>query len=99
MRGPEGPAVTNAGCYLEVFPNERLTFTSALGPGFRPKPHQPDDVAFTAVISMETAGKGTKYSVLAMHPTEAVSKAHEKMGFHDGWGTALDQLVEMVKLL
>ena len=26
-------------------------------------------------------------------------KKHEDMGFHDGWGTALNQLVEVAKSL
>lgn len=53
--------------------------------------------AFTAVISLATHGKGTKYTALAMHKTEAERKSHEAMGFHDGWGKALDQLVDLVK--
>jgi hypothetical protein len=30
---------------------------------------------------------------LAMHGDEAGCKKHADMGFHDGWGKALDQLV------
>src|SRR5690242_2821697 len=36
MRSPEGEEFPNVGCYLEVVPNERLVWTNALGPGFRP---------------------------------------------------------------
>ena len=36
MRSPEGQLVPNTGCFLEVIPDERLVWTSALGPGFRP---------------------------------------------------------------
>jgi uncharacterized protein YndB with AHSA1/START domain len=46
---------------------------------------------------MEPHGKGTKYSALAMHGDEADAKKHAQMGFHDGWGKALDQLVAYVK--
>jgi uncharacterized protein YndB with AHSA1/START domain len=28
---------------------------------------------------------------------EAARKRHEEMGFHQGWGKALDQLVALVK--
>ena len=37
MRGPDGEENDNTGCYLEVVPNERLVWTGALGPGFRPQ--------------------------------------------------------------
>lgn len=101
MRSPEGQEFNNVGCYLEVVENERLAWTNALQPGFRPT-GQPaelpcDDLPFTAIISLETHGSGTKYTALAMHKDEAGRKAHEAMGFHDGWGKALDQLVALAK--
>ena len=37
MRAPDGEEYHNVGCYLEVVPNERLVWTGALGPGFRPQ--------------------------------------------------------------
>lgn len=51
----------------------------------------------TAVISLQPHGIGTRYTALAMHRDEAGRKQHEEMGFHDGWGAALDQLVAIVK--
>ncbi|MBS1212447.1 MAG: putative glutathione S-transferase-related transrane protein, partial [Proteobacteria bacterium] len=36
MRSPEGKELQNAGCYLEIVENERLVWTNALAPGFRP---------------------------------------------------------------
>ena len=41
--------------------------------------------------------RGTRYRVHLMHPTPATKQAHEKMGFHEGWGTCRDQLVAYVK--
>ena len=97
MRSPEGQEYPNLGCYLEVIENEKLVWTSSLGPGFRPLADAPD-VPFTAVISLEPVGTGsTKYSALAIHGSAQVTKAHEQMGFYDGWGTVLTQLVEYVK--
>jgi uncharacterized protein YndB with AHSA1/START domain len=32
-----------------------------------------------------------------IHGNEEDRKKHEAMGFHEGWGKALDQLVAMVK--
>jgi len=40
-------------------------------------------------------GQGhTKYTVIAIHQDREGAEAHLKMGFHEGWGKALDQLVE-----
>jgi uncharacterized protein YndB with AHSA1/START domain len=103
MRSPEGEDFPNIGCYLEVIEHERLSWTDALEAGFRPARAAADNMpgggltAFTAVITLAAAGKGTRYTALAMHKTEAERKAHEEMGFHDGWGKALDQLVEVVR--
>jgi uncharacterized protein YndB with AHSA1/START domain len=49
------------------------------------------------VITLEPKGTGTRYHVLAMHKDAATAKKHGDMGFHEGWGKALDQLVEMAK--
>jgi uncharacterized protein YndB with AHSA1/START domain len=97
MRGPDGEQQDNAGCYLEVIENERLVWTGALGPGFRP---QAGPMPFTAIIAMEPAGDGrTKYTAIAMHQDPEGAKQHADMGFHDGWGAALDQLVEYSKTM
>lgn len=96
MRSPEGQEFPGTGCYLEVIENERLIWTSALQPGFRPTPRS-DEMLFTAVISLEPQGKGTRYTAVAIHSNEEDCQKHAQMGFHDGWGKALDQLVAMVK--
>ena len=36
MRSPEGEEFPNTGCYLELVENEKLVFTDALAPGYRP---------------------------------------------------------------
>ncbi len=97
MQSPEGERMTNGGIFLEVVPNERLVWTSALLPGFRPAPPRADFPHITAAILLTPAGSGTKYTAVVMHPTEEGCKQHGSMGFHSGWGTALDQLVALVK--
>jgi uncharacterized protein YndB with AHSA1/START domain len=101
MRSPEGQDFPDCGCYLEVIPNERLVWTSALLPGYRPaeRPGSGDchELIFTAVLSLESQGNGTKYTATVIHGNEASRAKHEEMGFHHGWGAALDQLVAMVK--
>lgn len=93
MRSPEGQDMDNSGCYLEVVENRRLIFTDALLPGFRPR----DGGFFTGIVSIAPEGKGTRYTATAIHKDEAGRKSHEEMGFHSGWGTALDQLVAYAK--
>jgi uncharacterized protein YndB with AHSA1/START domain len=96
MRSPQGEVVpSGAGCYLEVVENERLVWTDALGPGYRPAA-QP---FFTAVITMQPEGSGTRYVARAIHGDRAARDKHEEMGFFDGWGAALDQLVEVAKAM
>ena len=97
MRSPEGQDHPNVGCYLEVIENEKLVWTIALGPGYRPSKGHAEVPPFTAVIALEPQGKGTKYTVIVIHKDEADRKKHEEMGFHDGWGTVLDQLVAHMK--
>jgi uncharacterized protein YndB with AHSA1/START domain len=91
MESPDGDIVNDeSGCVLEVVPNERFTFTGAMGPGFRP---QPGEMAFTAVITVTPEGAGSRYRAHVMHSSAEDAKKHEEMGFTDGWGAALDQLV------
>jgi len=104
MRSPEGEDCPNVGCYLEIVENARLVWTTALGPGYRP------GVAsglaencgvdfFTAIIALERAGAGTRYTATAIHGTAEGKAKHEQMGFHDGWGKALDQLVALARTM
>jgi uncharacterized protein YndB with AHSA1/START domain len=95
MRSPEGEIMDNgAGCFLEVVENRRLVWTAALGPGFRPTD---SDFPFTAIITMEPSRSGTKYRAVAVHGSKDLRDQHNEMGFHEGWGAALDQLVALVK--
>jgi len=93
MRSPEGQEYPGDGCVLEVVPNERLVWTDALLPGYRPAP----EPFFTAVIELRDSGGGTRYVATAIHRDADGRKRHEDMGFLAGWGMALDQLVAHVK--
>jgi uncharacterized protein YndB with AHSA1/START domain len=91
MESPDGDIVNdNSGCVLDFVPGERFVFTGAMGPGFRP---QTDEMVFTAVISVSPEGDGCRYRAHVMHAAPEAAKQHEEMGFVDGWGAALDQLV------
>lgn len=94
MRSPEGQLFPNVGCYLEVVPNQRLVWTDALLPGYRPSA----EPFFTAAVLLEPDGKGgTNYTAIALHRDEESRKKHEGMGFHEGWGQVYDQMVEFIK--
>jgi uncharacterized protein YndB with AHSA1/START domain len=76
-----------------------LTWTNALLPSFRPapppvaKPNAQLEFFFTATIALAAHGSGTRYSATVIHADEAGYKQHAAMGFEEGWGKALDQLV------
>lgn len=95
MQSPEGEKFPNHGVYLEVVPQRKLVFTDAYVEAWTPsaKPFM------TAIVTFEPQGSKTKYTAKAMHWTAEDRIAHEKMGFHDGWGKAADQLSDLLKTL
>jgi uncharacterized protein YndB with AHSA1/START domain len=101
MRSPEGQTLPHAACLSGDRRKRKLVWTTALGPGYRPCRREDavpsDPFVFTAVISLEPQGAGTKYTPIATHADEASCRKHEDMGFHQGWAAALDQLVALAK--
>ncbi len=99
MRSPEGEEFPNEGCYLEVVPGKRLIWTDALHAGYRPvavAQTGAEGLLFTAVVTIEPEGAGTKYTAHVMHADAASRQKHAEMGFEMGWGTAFDQLVALM---
>ncbi|WP_250462236.1 SRPBCC family protein [Microbulbifer litoralis] len=84
------------GCFLEIVPQRRLVFTTALTESW--KPNEPW-LALTAIISMEDEGEATKYSARVLHKTPEDSRKHQEMGFEKGWGTCIDQLGKLAMKL
>jgi len=70
MRGPQGQEISNSGCYLEIVPDERLVWTGALGPGYRPRTTPPGAFLMTAVIALAPVGRGTRYTAQVLHSDE-----------------------------
>ena len=91
MRGPDGTEFPNRGVYLEIVKNERLVFTDAYTKAWEPS----EKPFFTGIITFEDEGGKTRYTARAVHWTVADREAHEKMGFHEGWGLCADQLAEL----
>jgi len=90
----EGQEFPNLGCFLEVIPMERLSWTSMLFPGYRPAVF--DDIPITAIVTMETVGTGTRYVFTALHRDEADFEKNKESGWQQGTEIALDQFVAHV---
>ena len=104
MQSPDGQQFPNDGCYLEIIPNQKLVWTNALELGFRPakRPeaspdHECAEFLMTATIALEPHANGTKYTALVQHANKEARIKHEQMGFKEGWGACLDQLVAVIK--
>jgi uncharacterized protein YndB with AHSA1/START domain len=95
MRGPDGKDMPNRGVYLEVVPNQRLVFTDAYVTAWEPS----DKPFMTVIVTFEDEGGKTRYTARVRHWTAADREAHEKMGFHEGWGICTDQLANLVAAL
>ena len=87
-RTPDGAESPIVCCYLVVEPFSRLVWTNALLPGYRPAPTG----FFTAEMTLEPRGELTLCTTIAMHRSPEDCRRHAELGFHDGWGTVLDQL-------
>lgn len=96
MDVPDHGTMTGHGCILEVVPERRLVWTDLLQGGYRPNA---ETFGFTAFILLEPEGSGTRYRALALHRTSEKRDEHDKMGFHDGWGTAAAQLDDLAVTL
>jgi uncharacterized protein YndB with AHSA1/START domain len=97
IAGAEGQEFPNLGCFLDVVPLERLVWTSMLFPGYRPAVF--DDVPITAIVTMESAGSGTRYVFTALHRDEADCEKNKVSGWQEGTEIALDQFVALVKTM
>jgi uncharacterized protein YndB with AHSA1/START domain len=95
MRDPQGNDFPNRGVYLEVVKNERLVFTDAYTKAWEPS----DKPFMTVILTFENQGGQTKYTARVRHWSVADREAHEKMGFHPGWGQCTDQLAALVAKL
>jgi uncharacterized protein YndB with AHSA1/START domain len=95
MRSPEGQDMPCPGVYLEVVPNERLVMTDAYTSAWVPsqKPFM------TVTVTFENVRGKTRYTARVRHWSVADRKAHEKMGFYEGWGRCTDQLAELAAKL
>ena len=99
MEGPNGEKHPGDGVYLEVVPNEKIVFTNAFTAGWQPKIGMDSECDFlmVAIVEFEPEGSGTRYTARVRHWTEAAVKAHEAMGFEQGWSMVAVQLAELAE--
>ncbi len=95
MRGPNGEEMPTRGVYLEVVPGRRLVFTDAFVHAWKPsaKPFM------VASVTFDDEAGATRYRAVCEHWSEADRGQHEAMGFHEGWGTAADQMEALARTL
>lgn len=95
MRGPDGADMPCRGVYLEVVPHERLVVTDAYTAGWQPS----EKPFMTVIVTFADEGGRTRYTARCRHWTAEDREAHEKMGFHEGWGQCADQLAALAAKL
>jgi uncharacterized protein YndB with AHSA1/START domain len=95
MRSPEGEDMPVHGVYLEVVQDEKLVTTDAYTSAWIPsaKPFM------TAIVTFADEAGKTRYTARARHWSAEDREAHEKMGFHEGWGQCADQLAALAAKL
>jgi uncharacterized protein YndB with AHSA1/START domain len=97
--GPDGQSMTQdcPGCYLRVEPMHRLVFTDAFVGDWVPSKAKPFMVG--DITLADAPGGDTLYRARARHWSAEDLEAHRKMGFHEGWGQAAEQLEALAKTL
>lgn len=95
MRGPEGEDMPNEGIVLQIIPERLLVTTDAMTEGFRPT----GGGFMSATMTFAPEANGTRYRAVARHANPETRDQHEAMGFHQGWGTAADQLAALAATL
>lgn len=95
MKSPDGEELPCPGVYLEIVPNERIVATDAYTEAWQPS----EKPFMTVILTFEEEDRKTRYTARVRHWTVADREAHEKMGFHTGWGQCTDQLAALVATL
>lgn len=92
MRAADGAEYLNQGVFLDIVAPRRLVFTDAFIPGWMPS----QKAFMTVVVTFDEELGRTHYTARARHWNAQDCRAHEEMGFYQGWGESLDRLVEVV---
>jgi uncharacterized protein YndB with AHSA1/START domain len=90
MPMPDGNEFTSEGVYSEIIKLKKIV-TSA---NFRP---MTEGVEMRSLF--EKDGDKTHFTFSVVHPTEEYRIQQEKMGFYNGWGSALTRLESVLETL
>jgi uncharacterized protein YndB with AHSA1/START domain len=93
MRGPNGEEMSQTGAFLDIVPEARLIFTTALTAEWRPAA---TPLPITAIISMADEGEGTRYETRVLYKDADERRKLGEMRFEAGWSLAIDQLEALV---
>lgn len=93
-QSPDGQQFPNEGSILLAEPERKLVFTDLMTQDFAPVERVSADFgpAFTAVMTFEAEGTGTRYRTIARHSSVADAKANAEGGWIEGSAVTVDQL-------
>ena len=99
MESPEGERFGHEGVFLEIVPNRKIVSTSAFKADWMPQVASGEgcDMAMLAIFTFDPEAGGTRYTARVRHWSEEAAKAHEAMGFEEGWGICAAQLAELAE--
>jgi uncharacterized protein YndB with AHSA1/START domain len=90
MPMPNGSLFISEGTYLEIEQFKKIVTTA----DFKPMTEGVEMHTF-----FEADGDKTNFTFSVVHATEEYAKAQEKMGFYNGWGSALNRLETIIQSL
>jgi uncharacterized protein YndB with AHSA1/START domain/DNA-binding transcriptional ArsR family regulator len=93
MYDPNGKDSSVTGAFLEIVPEERIVFTTALTAGWRPAATA---LPITAIISMTAENNITHYETRVLIKNKEDRQKLQAMNFEAGWTLGIDQLIEFV---
>ena len=85
LRGPDGESHLHTGVFLEIMPEARIVWTTALTEGWRPAQ---DDLPMTVIVTLADDGEGTRYHARVLHRSPEDALRHRELGFDEGWSAA-----------
>ncbi len=93
-QSPDGQQFPNEGSILLAEPERKLVFTDLMTRDFAPVEKVSADFgpAFTAVMTFEAEGTGTRYRSIARHRSVADARSNVEIGWADGTAVTADQL-------
>jgi uncharacterized protein YndB with AHSA1/START domain len=100
-QGEDGQQFPNEGAVLLAEPERKLVFTDLMTMDFSPVERVSADFgpAFTAVMTFEPDGTGTRYRTIARHSTAADAKANGEIGWTEGTAVTSEQLATLAESL